>query len=282
MFEIEIENENKEMIALTKSKAYTVYQIDGLSPTDAEIKTTPYASFDGEKFNSSRSGKRNLVLYIAINEDVERKRINLYRYIQTKKYIKVRYQNGIRDAYVEGYVETVQVAFFDEKETVQVSIICPDSYFKNIAELIVDFTSVIEEFEFPFSIEKEGVELSILQKEVSKSVVNIGDAESGMIITFNATGVVQTPKIYNVDKSEYFIVDITMQEGDEIVINTNKGEKEVMLYSQGNKKNVINDMVRGSSWLTLKEGDNLFIYEAEKYIENLKCRIVHRDKYKGV
>lgn len=55
-----------------------------------------------------------------------------------------------------------------------------------------------------------------------KTIINGGDVETGVVIRLNALGTVKNPKIYNVDTIDRMILNVTMQAGDEITINTRK------------------------------------------------------------
>lgn len=48
------------------------------------INTSVNATSDGETINSVRANKRNIVLYVAIQGEVERNRLNLYKYFPPK------------------------------------------------------------------------------------------------------------------------------------------------------------------------------------------------------
>ncbi|MSA02905.1 phage tail family protein [Lactonifactor sp. BIOML-A3] len=282
MYFLAIENKKGEQLPLTGTQNYDVISIDGLNPPTATINASESAAFDGSLFNGSRLGVRSLVITIRINPDIELNRINLYRYIRSKEYIKVYYKNGTRDVFIEGYVETFECDLFSDKEQAQISILCPRPYFRAMQTVITDFFNVIKMFHFPFAIEAAGIPFSELEGNLFKSIVNEGDVACGVRIELRATGEVVTPKIYNVDTRGYFIVNITMKAGDVITINTVRGEKYIEFTAGGVTTNIINKVQRGSEWFQLEPGDNVFTYEAEQYINNLSCTFILTDMYQGV
>lgn len=282
MYQCWIENEYGERLELTNNKNYTVYQIDGLNPTDATINTTPVANFDGSRFNSSRTNERNIVIYLTIEGDCETNRINLYRYVKTKRYVKFYYKNATRDVYIEGYVESMPIAIFEMKQNVQISILCPQPFFKAHEKDIIDFSSLTPMFVFPFAYEKAGAPFSAVEIAATQSIINKGDVENGVIIQIQATGRALNPQIYNLDKNEYFKIDLDMVAGDLITINTSKSQKQVTLLHDGIETNIINDMRLGSSWFQLLTGDNVFTYGADEYPENLTCKFIHVNEFEGV
>nr|DAT39377.1 MAG TPA: tail protein [Caudoviricetes sp.] len=282
MYQCWVENEYGDSIELTNNKDYTVYQIDGLEPPTATINTSPVANFDGSRFNSSRSNERNIVLYLTIEGDVEENRIGLYTYIKSKRPIRFRYKNSARDVYIDGYVESMQIGFFDMKQAVQVSIICPYPLFKSSDRTMTDFSTVANAFIFPFAYEAAGAPFSTLAVGATKSIINGGDVENGVIIKMIASGLVLNPQIFNHSKNEYFRLNVELSAGDEITINTNKSQKGIILTHNGDTSNIINDMVRGSTWFQLLTGDNVFSYGADEYPENLSCTFIYTDEFEGV
>lgn len=282
MYQCIVENEYGERLQLTNNKNYTVYRIDGLEPPAASINTSPVANFDGSRFNSSKTGERNIVIYLAIEGDCEANRINLYKYIRTKRTIRFYFKNSARDVYIDGYVESMPIAFFDMKQVVQISILCPYPYFKSTKENVIEFATVTSLFVFPFAYEEAGEPFSSLELNAVKSIINEGDIENGIIIQMKALGRVLNPQIYNLTTNEYFKMNVDMLEGDMLTINTNKSKKGVTLLHNGVETNVINDMIKGSTWFELNTGDNLFTYTSDEYPEHLSCTFIHMNEYEGV
>lgn len=282
MYKLIVENEKGEQLELTHNPAYTITSVDGLYPPSATINTAVSATLDGSKFNSSRVNNRNIVIELYIESPCEQNRIELYRYVKSKRHIKLYYSNGVRDVFIEGYVETVPINIFDQKQKVQISIICPSPFFKGVETNLIEFSSVNDLFEFPFDIAEAGIEFSSLQLHVEKPIINGGDVVNGVEITLRSRGLVLNPKIYNTETKEYFILNFEMQAGDEITINTSVGNKFVALLRDGVETNIINKLQPGSTWLQLQPGDNVFTYEADEYVENLYCVFVQTSLYEGV
>lgn len=282
MYTLTIENHKGEQLQLTQNPDYTIMSVEGLSPPTANINTAVNANFDGSTFRSSRLNERNIVIMLAIEGNVEANRINLYQYIKAKKKCTVYYQNSSRDVSIDGYVESFEIGIFEEKETAQISIICPRPYFLQVAQTILDMSMITSGFEFPFSIPQEGIEFSTLTPSGESVVQNLGDVETGAIITFHATGAASNPVIYNVMTGESFKVNIDMAAGDLVVIDTIAGEKSVTSIIDGVTSNIINNVERGSTWLQFESGANTMLYNADAYPANLQCYIAFNNKFEGV
>lgn len=282
MFTLIVENENHERLELTHSDLYDVLKIDGLSPPAASIATSNVVGIDGVKFNSSKIGQRNLVIYLNIKAPIEENRQRLYKYFRVKRKCKIYFKNQNRDVYIEGYVETFENDLFGNLQQPQISIICPEPFFKAIDEILVEFSNTISLFEFPFSIEETGIEFSKIEI-LTTTYVNVGDVETGAIITFRATAnQVLNPIIYNRTTNEYFGLTVDMSEGDSIVINTLQGQKSVKLIHAGVETNILSKRTGGSSWIQFVPGENELSYECDEGTENLTVSVSAIQKYEGV
>lgn len=282
MYECKIKNHNGEVLNLSTSSKYSLYKITGLQPPASAVNTSNNATSDGVTVNSVRVDKRNIVLYVAIEDDVERSRLELYKYFPLKQTITLYFKNGSRDVYIEGTVELIEIDLFSSKQVAQISIICPKPYFKGVNDLISYFSDVSAMFEFPFSIPKTGVEFSAITQNVRKSIINAGDVSSGVIIDLYAIGKIVNPIIYDVMKRTHIKLIFTMEAGDHIIINTNHGEKSITLVRGGISTNIIGYMYPDSSWLALEAGDNVFTYDCDSGNSNLQLTFTSPVLYGGV
>ena len=279
---LKAENHRGEVIDLSTNPNYILYKIEGLQPPTVNVNVSDNATSDGSTFNSARANSRNIVIYVAIKGIVEESRINLYKYFPLKKKIKLYYKNDTRDVYIEGYVELIECDLFSASQVAQISIICPQPYFKGVDELVSYFSDISSLLQFPFSIASSGIEFSAITTNIRKSIINTGDIESGIIIRLYAIGSVVNPIVYDVFNRTYIKLNLTMLADDEIIINTYKGEKSITLVRNGLSSNVIGYMAADSTWLTLQSGDNVFTYDAESGNSNLQLTFTTSVLYGGV
>lgn len=262
MFTLKIENTKGNIIRLTQNESkFQVLSVEGLNPSNAQINTTTVVGMDGSKFNSSKLLERNIVIQVKLNGDIERNRIKLYKYFNTKQWCKIYYTNKNRNVYIEGYIETVEVSPFSDKETMQISIICPDPYFKSLDEIIEDISKALAIFEFPFSIEKSSpIPFSEIDKTKITNVKNESESEVGMIIEVEFLSNVEKLMIKNTTTGESLTLNSTFLSNDKVTINTNKGNKSIKLLRDGVIYNIFNTLQQGSTFFQLDLGDNFFSY----------------------
>ena len=282
MFSIAIENNLGDKLQIVNDQNFVVTHVEGLTPPASVISTGVVATMDGERQTNVRVDKRNIVITLNILSDVERNRILLYKYFKLKQPCKIYYKNDSRDVYIEGTVETFETDLFTALQEVQISIICAQPYFKAIEEMYYDISQVLSMFEFPFSIDSDGVEFSLLDPSLIAKVENGGDVITGVLIEITANGEVINPKIYNTVTRGMFGVNLKMQKGDVVRINTNKGSKKVELISNGITTNIMNSIMINPDWFQLEIGENFFTYDCDSGNEFFNMSFSHVNLYEGV
>ena len=265
---------------MTRDNNYAITGVEGLTPVAANINTSTAGINDGVVYNSARLGYRNIVLTIRITQDAEKNRIKLYNFFQTKQFCTLYFSNDTRDVYISGYVETFECDLFVLGQTAQISIICPNPYFKNISETVNSGSAVTAAFEFPKAF--TNVEFSTETANTTVTIPNNGDVSAGMDILINFTGNVSIPVIRNAKTGEFYRLNRDFVTGDKVTINTRNGEKSVILTRFGVNFNIINAVDAAASWLQLRCGNNAFYYAASSGGNNMQITFTHTDLFAGV
>lgn len=282
MFELKVENKYGEVLTLSQNPNYAVKSIDGIDPPDAVINTARNANADGSVFNSAYVDNRTITITLAINQPTEANRIALYRYFKTKYPVAIYFKNDSRDVVINGYVQSIPIGYFEKKEIFQVTIFCPEPFFEGVEKDAVASLTAEALFEFPFDISVP-IPFSEQNGDRETLVMNEGDVETGALFKIHAIGNVVNPAIVNVDTNERFAFNITLQQGDEIILNTVKKQKSVKLIrSNGTVSNLLPDVAAGATWFELKPFENIFTVTASSGIYNMNIYIDVRDKFQGV
>lgn len=278
---------------------FEIEKIEGLGPPKATINTTEIATNDGSKFNSARATERNVVVYLILHgaPTIEDARQLSYKYFPVKKPLQLEIETDNRRCVVEGYPESNEPNIFSDSEDTQVSIVCPNPYWKSagddgIREVI--FHGVAPNFEFPFSNEsltEDKIEFGIIERRKENVVYYDGDAEQGVTITIEAVGTVKGLTIYNIRTREKMaishdeLVSFTgsgIVNGDTIIISTVKGHKTIDLLRNGVTTNILNCIGKDDDWFMLSKGDNIFGYTADEGSDYLDFKINYSSLYEGI
>ena len=284
MFNVTLENSRGQKLEFNSPQSpFTITEMQGLGAPDALINTSSNSYLAGAKFNSSKAQMRTIDIKIKITSDPEANRIALYRVLKSGQYVKFNYKGKYRDVYIEGYVATMPINLFENIQNLTVSILCPSSYFKSAQEMINEMNSTVEMFHFPFAItEEEPQPFAYIEQVTISNIENDGDVETGMIIELYATEKVVNPKVFNYKTKEFIGVNFEMQAGDLIEISTSGGNKKITLLRDSEYSNIFNSRMKGSTWLTLQDGENIFTYEASNGLNNLRVVFKHYNLYEGI
>lgn len=289
-------------LAEPEKSGFVIVSVTGLGPAKANIVTSEISTNDGALFNSARLNSRNIVFNLLFwdtnsGESIEEIRLKSYRFFAPKKKLTLLVETDKRTAEIVGYVETNEPTIFSQSEGAQISIVCPDPYFYSAGKdgtMRTVFSGDDPMFEFPFSNESLTESLLVfgeVQLKTSNVVYYPGDADTGVIIQLHATGPIEGISIYNTKTKDVMkldtdklttIVGSAIQKGDDIIINTKRGEKSVTFVRGGTKTNVLNCLDRNSDWLYLVKGDNVFAFTATQNVENLQVVIENQVLFEGV
>lgn len=285
-----------ELLKPDKS-GYLLSDITGIDPGIATINTTDLANIDGSRYNSSRIDQRNIVasFYLLEQPEVEDTRQKMYKYISLKDKVTLKIKTKNNTSMIDGYVESIEVPIFEEHESMQVSFICPNPYFRRDKPNVVWLRGTQPLFHFPFSneslTEPKLIFGQIDEGDGVKNLEFVGDKSLGVTFHIRKYKGADTLNIYNLDTNEKFSVDIKSMSDfvgddpygdDEIIYCSIPGEKRISVMRGIVPVNIINFTNRDLAWFTLKKGDNIFYCETEPRVQGLECWVEYNSYYLGV
>ena len=272
-----------------------ITSIDGLGPSKASINVTEISGADGGEYNSARVESKNIVLSLQfLGDDIESIRQSTYKYFPVKKQLTLTIETDNRTASIDGYVESNEPDIFSENEGCQISIICPFPYFYSDDNITV-FRGIDQLFEFPYSNESlEAVTIfGEFENHRYRNIKYTGDVDTGITMLLHCLGHVENVKIINTTSREIMFLDTSkiaamfgtedgLTTGDDVMINTVRGQRYITLYRGGQYYNILNCLPRGTDWVGVYKGDNVFAYSAEVGLDNLEFRILNKVLYGGM
>lgn len=263
---------------------FTITEIQGLSPAEANINTTETPLLDGGKFNSSKVNMRTLNVAFAIEYGAEYNRLTVYKVLRPKYPIRLSYTSDVRDVYIDGYVQNVEISHFEMKQIVTTTIICPFPFFMQAQTVINEISAVKPMFHFPFASTAEPqLVFGEIDPLANIQIDNNGSLPCGLIIEMYASAEVSNPKIFDYVTGDYIGINFTFQAGDVVTIDTRQGEKTITLLRNGVTSNIFNSLMNGSTWLQLATNGGVYTYEVGSGIpQNLMVTINHFDLFEGV
>lgn len=249
---------NGGKIDLFRNEYFDLTNVDGMTGVASDIASSTTPSMDGDKINNIRTQPRGIVLDLRIKDcvSVEEAKRYILRTIKPKQVGKLILNQGGRELNISGVVEAISMPRFDQEITMQVTMYCSNPYWQDVENVLLEISRILNMHYFPIDVgglafPVEGVVMGEYDLNMTRSYTNDGDAECGMIITIVALANVTNPAIYKPDGSFIGVID-NMVLGDEIIINTNRGEKGITK----NGKNILSKIMPGSTFIQLDTGDN--------------------------
>ena len=284
MYKVVLENKNGDQLTFEQNSAFTIAEIQGLNPPSATINTSEVALMDGAKYNSAKVNMRQIMIAFAIEYQAAKNRIEVYKVLKSKQWIRFYYIGDYRDVFIDGYIQSIDISYFEMKQIVTCDILCPAPYFNNAQKIVNSIQSIINAFHFPFaSTESPQLLFGYYEPSPSLTIENNGDVDTGLIIELYARNVISNPKVFNYITAEFIGVNYNMQAGDVITIDTRQGHKTITLLRNGIETNIFNYLMKNSTWLQLPASGATFVYEVGSgQLFNLLVTINYYEMYEGV
>lgn len=219
--------------------------VEGVDPVDAVIVSSSFANVDGEQYQSSRRGSRNLVFKMGVDVSqvhgsVTQLRRKLMGLLMPKTEATLRFFSDDFPAVdIVGIVESFDWPLFVQEPEVTLSIICHKSDFIDLMTVVaVDTTT----------------------PEIANTIIDYpGTVDVGFTFRMLVNRAVSEFTIYH-RSSTGFLSSLEFEQplivGDLVEICTISGEKEIMLTRANTRSSILHAMSPYSNWINLSPGAN--------------------------
>lgn len=132
----------------------------------------------------------------------------------------------------------------------------------------------------PLKVGGHGIIMGLRSPSTIVTITNTGTLPCGFIITFQASGTVENPKIIDINTQEYIRLSHTMQAGEVIRISTLDNNKTVRQIIGEDSINAFNFLdFANSTFLQLAVGINYLRYDADSGLDNLSVEFKFDPRY---
>lgn len=250
--------DRNEKVALVGNPYFDITDIDGFTEGAVSISSSVLADTDGDVVNAQAVNARDVTITFRFKDvmPVEDAKRYLLRYFKLKKEVVLELDYRGRTSRLTGTVQGISIPRFTLGVSAQVDIHCSSPFWEDVADLVQMISDVVAMHHWPIHpTELEPIIMGQLTDVYQATVVNDGDTTVGMVITITADREVSDPVIMLDMTDLFFKVEVDMEAGDELVIDTRKGSKSVRL----NGESIMNRVVAGSTWLQLEIGSNTLV-----------------------
>ncbi len=270
------------VVQIGKNKPFRLISVFGLESSDYSLALSPDAQSD----SSSVSGRTISPRLISMDFELADAslscayRDSILRFFspKTSGILRVDYFGVKRKIAYEVKSFKFTHANLLDPLRINLSLICPDPYFKDNEAFSENIAKIVPLIAFPTSVTQSGCAASY--KKFGDVVIlnNSGDIPVGLDILFRASEEVVNPQIENLTSQTFILVNTTLSQGDELRIVTVPGKKRVLKNGQ----NVSNLLDRSSSFFPLELGKNRIRFSAKSGAENLAVFPMWEGAYFGI
>lgn len=280
-------NSSGGMIIFERVPPYVLLEKTGFGGIANQITSEKLFDYDGEVEQNSSLETRSLGIKALVYgesraEDVKLRR-NLLSVFNPKLRGKLTYESYGKTYEIEVSITNGWEENYDERSgTYQgsVSFKALSPLWKDVSSdsYIVQLGQTVNLLTFPLKI-TDNFEFARTESGREVEVINPGHIPIGMEVDIECTAEVINPKIYNLYTEEYFAFNATFKGGDQIYLNTNKGEKQVLI----NGENGFFKRKLGSTFLQISHLEtNYFVLQAERGVENMIATMKYHPLLTGV
>ena len=294
---------NVKTLRMGPGEDIDITAVTGLESSELDISTSDNALVDGASVDGKKIKPRPIHIEASFksNKNNPENRANVIKFFNPKYTGKALITNMGVSRNIEYELEGwtfASVRNMDNKLKILVDLLCPDPYMLNVDNYGKNMANISALFAFPWRMlstrmtsgkldypdKARGMLLGgmtmgyrTLYREVV--LANDGDVPTGVQIQFVATrGPVTNPKITNTGTGQYMRVNVAMQQGDILLIDTNDRHQVITL----NGVNYYQHIDRKSEPFKLAVGDNYLEYDADENYTNLDVNLFYTPKYLGV
>lgn len=254
--------------------------VDGMTAAAANVSSNTVYSMDGDKITNMQTQPRQIVIDLVIKPSVSVEEAKAYvlQFVKIKQaatlLLKYDLSGADQSKAITGRITSIVLPRFTDRAVMQISLYCSQPYWED-AEFIVKYISdIVDAHHFEITW-REPLPMGIYDMTRTREFVNQGDAAVGMIVTITAQGAVTNPALYNNATGEYIGIMDTLAAGDEVVINTIRGQKSITK----NGENVLRKLIAGSTWLQLDVGSNILLIDADSGASAMYFALTFKQAY---
>ena len=266
--ELIFENKNGQRLDLLNNRNYfKLTAAEGLHGIDTAFSETESPYTDGTTVDNVRALPRGIALKFALCGDVAASLDVFHAVVKSKQLGKLIKREGERETKIQGYVTVPPYSRTSDRVTVELQLYCGQPYWEDVEELVGTITETLDLLYFPEigrGFPEEGVPFGSLSVENAQTFTNDGDTSVGLTIIISALGVVKNPRIScstGTQNGWYMQLNTTLNEGDEVIISTHRGNKSITInggeYISGVPILSLLEYA-GEDWLQLETGENTF------------------------
>lgn len=287
--ELYLINKNNQVLNLLKNKnRFILKGAEALHGIETDIAETDSPYTDGAIIDNVKALPRGIELTFKLIGNVKQAIDYFTSVVKSKQVVTLREIENGREIEIKGIATIPPYSRMMQSCEITLSIYCWQPYWEDIEELVGVIDDVISLLSFPSAgqyFTPTGRPFGVISNGLSKNITNEGDVSVGALFTIAATGEVVNPQV-NCSTGEqngwYMRLNLTLQDGDEVKINTVKGNKYITINGSNeyNGNPILNYLeFVGNDWLQIEQGSNIFDITTTSGSQNVYFNAIYKRRY---
>lgn len=265
--ELLLTNKNGQTLNLLNNGRLILKSCSALHGIETDIGTTDSPYIDGAIIESVKALPRGISMTFKIVPDIAQNIEFFTNCVKSKQYVTLTQTENGREISIKGIATIPPYTRMMSSCEIQLDIYCGQPYWEDLQKIITAISMFIDLLFFPVAgqfFTEIGRPFGAVDLDATKTFTNDGDVAVGMFIQITALQEVVNPAIAcqtGSQQGNYMYLALTLQAGDEIEINTVKGNKYIKINGLDtyNGQPVLSYLrFTGVDWLQLETGENTF------------------------
>jgi len=277
---------NKELtFTERKFDPFLLVKANGIYDVSNNISKSNNVVIAGATYLGSVMEARNIVLTIKDIDNYEQNRELVDQVFQNGVLGILTVKDGEHIRNIEYYTESIESTATVGKRLTTISLICPDPYFYDPNENVVNIATMTPHFEWPHEFVAEGEEFSFQNPSRTGVIENeTAEENTGMTMVVTVTDTVKNPQIVKIQTQEFLQMgedghDFYLYRGDVLTITTHTGNKNILLTRNGETSGANHHMTADSVFFQLSRGTNTIGYNADEGRNAIMIQVSYRNRF---
>lgn len=282
-------NKNGEQLDLLNNRQYFIMtSCNALHGIDTDISTIDSPYIDGATIENVKAMPRGISMTFKVMPNIKDSIDFFTNIVKSKQFVTLQQTEGEQQMTIKGVATVPPYSRMMAACEIQLDIYCGQPYWEDLQAVIAAISTYIDLLYFPQDgqyFTPTGRPFGAIDLSLEKTFENDGDVAVGMNILITALNTVSNPRISCSSGEQngfYMQLNVTLQENDEVEINTTRGNKYIKINGSEtfNGQPVLSYLTFvGADWLQLETGKNTFNVTASTGEDDVYFTITYKRRY---
>lgn len=282
-------NKNGEQLDLLNNRQYFIMtSCKALHGIDTDISTIDSPYIDGATIENVKAMPRGISMTFKVMPNIKDSIDFFTNIVKSKQFVTLQQTEGEQQMTIKGVATVPPYSRMMAACEIQLDIYCGQPYWEDLQAVIAAISTYIDLLYFPQDgqyFTPTGRPFGAIDLSLEKTFENDGDVAVGMNILITALNTVSNPRISCSSGEQngfYMQLNVTLQENDEVEINTTRGNKYIKINGSEtfNGQPVLSYLTFvGTDWLQLETGKNTFNVTASTGEDDVYFTITYKRRY---